>query len=257
MKILCSNCGLRYDPAVNNGICPHCGRYNEAPPEAFVPQAEEEAEPQYDEDPELWAPPAPVRRRVSRPALVLFILFLAVFAVECVAFPLVTRATKAGQAQAAYVPEAATESAAQNEAFAFGPAGRQVLVGEAQRLGSIRGTEEGAEVVRVWCEVDKEQDYRSDWAADAFLQAGDIYYPAIQTYDLEQFYPELAAEALDPYAFQSASMDEGWLYFLVPEGAAGHTLWLQCQTLDRSYDISETAMTGIALTVTEGSVSGE
>lgn len=130
-------------------------------------------------------------------------------------------------------------------------------MGEAQRLGGIRGTEEGAEVVRVWCEVDKEQDYRSDWAADAFLQAGDIYYPAIQTYDLEKFYPELAAEALDPYAFQSASMDEGWLYFLVPEGAAGHTLWLQCQTLDRSYDISETAMTGIALTVTEGSVSGE
>ena len=257
MKILCSNCGLRYDPAVNNGICPHCGRYNEAPPEAFVPQTEEEEEPQYDEDPELWAPPAPVRRRVSRPALVLLILFLAVFAVECAVFPLATRAAKAGQAQAAYVPQALVTSAAQNEAFAFGPAGRQVLVGQAQRLGSIRGTEEGAEVLRVWCEVYKEQDYRSDWAADTFLQAGDIYYPAIQTYDLEQFYPELAAEALDPYAFQSVSMDEGWLYFLVPEGAAGHTLWLQCQTLDRDYNISEAAMTGIDLTVTEGSVSGE
>ena len=257
MKILCSNCGLRYDPAVNNGICPHCGRYNEAPPEAFAPQAEEEAEPRCDADPELWAPPAPARRRVSRAALALFILFLAVFAVECAVFPLATRAAKAGQAQAAYVPQAPVTSAAQNEAFAFGPAGRQVLVGQAQRLGSIRGTEEGAEVVRVWCEVDKEQDYRSDWAADTFLQAGDIYYPAIQTYDLEQFYPELAAEALDPYALQSTSMDEGWLYFLVPQGAAEHTLWLQCQTLDRDYNISEAAMTGIDLTVTEGSVSVE
>ena len=257
MKILCSNCGLRYDPAVNNGICPQCGRYNEPPPEAFAPQAEEEAGPRCDADPELWAPPAPARRRVSRAALALFILFLAVFAVECAVFPLATRAAKAGQAQAAYVPQAPVTSAAQNEAFAFGPAGRQVLVGQAQRLGSIRGTEEGTEVVRVWCEVDKEQDYRSDWAADTFLQAGDIYYPAIQTYDLEQFYPELAAEALDPYAFQSVSMDEGWLYFLVPEGAAGHTLWLQCQTLDRDYNISEAAMTGIDLTVTEGSVSVE
>ncbi len=53
MKILCSNCGLRYDPAVNNGICPHCGRYNEAPPEAFAPQAEEEAEPRCDANPGL------------------------------------------------------------------------------------------------------------------------------------------------------------------------------------------------------------
>ncbi len=255
MKILCSNCGLRYDPAVNNGICPHCGRYNEALPEAFAP---EQAAPQPAlEEEELWAPPAPVRRRTSRVPLVLLLLFLAVFAAECVLFPLVTRAAKAGQAQAAYVPQALVTSAAQNEAFAFGPAGRQVLVGQAQRLGSIRGTEEGAEVLRVWCEVDKEQDYRSDWAADTFLQAGDIYYPAIQTYDLEQFYPELAAEALDPYALKSTSMDEGWLYFLVPEGAAGHTLWLQCQTLDRDYNISEAAMTGIDLTVTEGSVSVE
>lgn len=255
MNILCSNCGLRYDPAVNNGICPHCGRYNEAPPEAAAQAAEQAAQPVLEE--ELWVPPAPARRRVSRAALALLILFLAVFAVECVLFPLVNRAAKTGQAQAAYVPEAALTTAAQNEAFAFGPAGRQVLVGEAQRLGSIRGTEEGAEVVRVWCEVDKEQDYRSDWASNAFLQAGDIYYPTIQIYSLEQFYPELAAEALDAYAFQSASMDEGWLYFLVPEGETEHTLWLQCQTLDRSYDISETAMTGIALTVVEGSVSGE
>ena len=255
MKILCSNCGLRYDPAVNNGICPHCGRYNEALPEAFAP---EQAAPQPAlEEEELWAPPAPVRRPTSRVPRVPLLLFLAVFAAECVLFPLATRAAKAGQAQAAYVPQALVTSAAQNEVFAFGPAGRQVLVGQAQRLGSIRGTEEGAEVLRVWCEVDKEQDYRSDWAADTFLQAGDIYYPAIQTYDLEQFYPELAAEALDPYAFQSVSMDEGWLYFLVPEGAAGHTLWLQCQTLDRDYNISEAAMTGIDLTVTEGSVSGE
>lgn len=255
MKILCSNCGLRYDPAVNNGICPHCGRYNEAPPEAFA-RMEEQAEQPLPEE-ELWAPPAPPRRRVSRAALALFILFLAVFAAECVLFPLVTGAAKAGQARAAYVPEAALASAAQNEAFAFGPTGRQVLVGQAQRLGNIRGAEAGAEVVRIWCEVDKEQDYRSDWASDTFLQAGDIYYPAIQIYDLEQFYPELAAEALDPYAFQSASMDEGWLYFLVPENAGDCTLWLQCQTLDRSYDISEVAMTGVALTVTEGSVSGE
>ena len=187
----------------------------------------------------------------------LFILFAAVFAVECVLFPLAARTTKTGLAQATYVPEAAVTSAAQNEAFGFGPAGRQVLVGEAQRLGDLRGTEEGAEVVRVWCEVDKDQNYRSDWASDTFLQADDVYYPAIQTYDLEQFYPELAAEALDPYALQSASMDEGWLYFLVPQGAAEHTLWLQCQTLDRDYDVSEVAMTGIALTVEEGSVSGE
>lgn len=256
MNILCSNCGLRYDPAVNHGVCPHCGRYNEAPPEAFAQAAEPAAQPALEEE-ELWAPPAPVRRRVSRPALVLFILFAAVFAVECVLFPLAARTTKTGLAQATYVPEAVVTEAAQGEEFAFGPAERQVLVGEAQRLGNIRGTEEGAEVVRVWCEVDKEQDYRSDWASDAFLQAGDIYYPTIQTYDLEQFYPELAAEALDPYAFQSVSMDEGWLYFLVPEGAAGHTLWLQCQTLDRDYDISETAMTGVALTVAEGSVNGE
>ena len=61
MNILCSNCGLRYDPAVNNGICPHCGRYNDTPegvPPAAGPQAFEElpAEPE-----ELWAPPAPPR----------------------------------------------------------------------------------------------------------------------------------------------------------------------------------------------------
>lgn len=257
MNILCSNCGLRYDPAATGGICPHCGRYNEAPPEAFVPQAEEVEEPQYDEDPELWAPPAPARRRVSRAALALFLLFAAAFAAECVLFPLVSRAAKAGQAQAAYVPEATVAAAAQNETFAFGPAGRQLLVGAAQSLGDLRGVEEGAWVVRVWCEVDKEQDYRADWAADAFLQAGDAYYPALSTYDLEKFYPELAAEALEPYALQSSSMDEGWLYFVVPRQAGEHTLWLQCQSLDRDYDISEVAMTKVALTLEEGSVSGE
>ena len=254
MKILCSNCGLRYDPAASEGVCPYCGRYNEAPPEAYVPEA---AQPAPEEEEVLWTPPAPARRRTSRTALVLFLLFLAVFGAECVIFPLVTGAAKAGQSKASYVPAAAVTSAAQNEAFGFGPAGRQVLVGAAEILGEVRGVEQGSELVRVWCEVDKEQDYRSDWASDAYLQAGDVWYPAVQTYDLEQFYPELAAEALDPYALQGYSMDEGWLYFLIPQGAGECTLWLQCQSLDRDYDISEVAMTGIALTVEEGSVSGE
>lgn len=254
MKILCSNCGLRYDPAASEGVCPYCGRYNEAPPEAYAPEA---AQPAPEEEEVLWTPPAPARRRTSRTALVLFLLFLAVFGVECVIFPLVTGAAKAGQSKASYVPAAAVTSADQNEAFGFGPAGRQVLVGAAETLGEVRGVEQGSELVRVWCEVDKEQDYRSDWASDAYLQAGDVWYPAVQTYDLEQFYPELAAEALDPYALQGSSMDEGWLYFLIPQGAGECTLWLQCQSLDRDYDISEVAMTGIALTVEEGSVSGE
>ena len=254
MKILCSNCGLRYDPAASEGVCPHCGRYTAAPAVAFAPEA---APPAPEEEHVLWAPPAPARRRTSRAALVLFFLFLAVFAAECVIFPLAARATRAGQARASYVPDAAVETAVQNEAFAFGPAGRQVLVGAAQRLGGVRGVEEGGEMVRVWCEVDKEQDYRSGWASDAYLQAGEAWYPAVQTYDLEQFYPELAAEALDPYDLQGSAMDEGWLYFAVPAQAESWTLWLQCQSLDRGYDITEVSMTGVALTVEEGSVSGE
>lgn len=257
MNILCSNCGLRYDPAVNNGICPHCGRYNEAPPEA----RQAAAAPAYDELPpdpapeELWAPPAPPRRRVSRTALVLLALFLLVFAAECVLFPLVSRATRAVQAQAAYVPVATQQAAVQNEPFAFGPAGREVLVGTAQRLTGLRGVEEGAEVARVWCEIKKMDSYRSSWDAGVFLQAGEVYYPALRIYDLESFYPELAAGAMDPYDLQGSAMSEGWLYFVVPGEAAKYTLWFQSQALDRSYDVSEVTMTGVPLTVEEGSVS--
>lgn len=257
MNILCSNCGLRYDPAVNNGICPHCGRYNDTPegvPPAAGPQAFEElpAEPE-----ELWAPPAPLRRRASPLALALLGVFALAFVVECVAFPLVSRGSRAVQAQAAYVPAAAETLEAQNEPFAFGPAGRQVTVGAAQRLPGLRGVEEGAEAVRVWCETKKMDGYQSAWATDLFLQAGEVYYPAVQLYDLESFYPELAGEAMDPYDLQGSAMSEGWLYFVVPQGAGTYTLWLQSQTLDRSYDVSEVAMTGIPLTVEEGSVSGE
>lgn len=255
MNILCSNCGLRYDPAANNGICPHCGRYNDTPPDAG--QTAGQAAPPDPVPEELWAPPAPPRRRVSRAALVLLALFVLVFAGECVLFPLASRGTRAAQARAAYVPDAAETSAAQNEPFAFGPGERQVTVGAAQRLAGLRGVEEGAEAVRVWCETKKMQDFHSAWNTDVFLQADGVYYPAVQLYDLESFYPELAAGALDPYELQSTAMSEGWLYFVVPEGAGGHTLWLQSQTLDRDYDISEVTMTGIPLAVEEGSVSGE
>lgn len=257
MNILCSNCGLRYDPAVNNGICPHCGRYNEAPPEA----RQAAAAPAYDElspDPapeELWAPPAPPRRRVSRAALVLLGIFLLAFAAECVAFPLVSSGSRSVQAQAAYVPDAVREAAAQNEAFAFGPGGRQVTVGAAQRLTDLRGVEQGAVAVRVWCETKKMDGYQSAWATDLFLQAGEIYYPALQIYDLESFYPELAAGAMDPYDLQGSAMSEGWLYFVVPGEAAKYTLWFQSQALDRNYDVSEVTMTGVPLAVEEGSVS--
>ena len=75
--------------------------------------------------------------------------------------------------------------------------------------------------------------------------------------ELEILYATQFSAASSPEGYTKISIEDGLSYLVVPEGAAGHTLWLQCQTLDRSYDISETAMTGIALTVMEGSVSGE
>ena len=64
-------------------------------------------------------------------------------------------------------------------------------------------------------------------------------------------------EMLDPYELQGVSMAEGWIYFAVPRDAGECVLWLQSQTLDRNYDLASVEMTGVPLTVQEGSVSDQ
>ena len=256
MKILCSNCGLRYDPAAGGGICPHCGRYNEPP--AGERQAEPEFEPESEpEEEDIWTPPPRPRWRPPVVPLVLSGLFALVFVGEMAFFPIAARATRASQAQAAYVPEATTVQAAQNEPFAFGPGGRQVTVGTAEFLDDMRGVPQDGRMLRVWCGIKKMENYQSAWGTDVFLQAGQAWYPAVSTYELEGFYPELAVEMLDPYELQGVSMAEGWIYFAVPRDAGECVLWLQSQTLDRNYDLASVEMTGVPLTVQEGSVSDQ
>ena len=259
MKILCSNCGLRYDPQLQNGICPHCGRYNEpggadtaqsAPPPA-------ESEPAYAVPGPEALPPLPQvpRRRVSAVPVALCLLFGAALLLEMLLFPLAARRVKQQGSAQNFVPDAAVSRETQGAPFAFGPRQRQVTVGGAETLEGLRGVQPGAVMVRVWCGTKKMQEYASNWDADVFLQAGDAYYPALSDYDLEGFYPELTEEMLDPYELVSTAMAEGWLYFVVPGETRQATLWLQSQTIGRDYAIDGVEMTGIELTMTEGSVS--
>ncbi|HJA24570.1 MAG TPA: hypothetical protein H9795_00730 [Candidatus Fournierella merdigallinarum] len=251
MRILCSNCGLRYDPAQSEGICPYCGRYNE-PAEADAAAQQDLPEPPEEEI--VWAPPPPPRRRVSRVALVLLGVLVLVFAIEMAAFPAAVRVSRASQALEAYVPEATLTQAAQNEPFAFGPGGRQVTVGTAEFLDDMRGASENGRMVRVWCGAKKMEDYQSAWEVDVFLQAGEVWYPAVSSYELEGFYPELATGMLDPYELQSIAMAEGWIYFAVPAGAEELVFWLQSQTRDRDYELEQVEMIGVPLAMQEGSV---
>lgn len=267
MKILCENCGQRFEELLNGTTCPHCGRVNPAPA-ALEPAFGEPAvqppilngwdmiteEPSFEPESAEGGVYAPPRRASARLPLVACLLLLLVLAGELVFFPLARQAALAQKKLTGKVPAATMFSQAQNETFAFGPGERPVLVGQAQRLAKMRGVEPDMVMVRVWCETKKQTNYTSGWESAVYLEADGVYYEAVGGYSLEKFYPELMEEVLDEYDLTSTAMAEGWFYFVLPADYSQATLWLQRQNLDRNYDVATVEMVGVELTFDQGEV---
>ena len=260
MKILCENCGQRFEELLNGTICPHCGRANPAPAQAEPAFGEPAVQPpvlngwdmvsaaaEPEQEPEgqggrVYAPP---RRASAKLPLAVCLLLLLVLAGELVFFPLARQAATAQKRLTGRVPEAAVTSQTQNESFTLGPGQRPVLVGQAQRLAKMRGVEPGMVMVRVWCETKKQPSYTGGWSSAVYMEADGLYYEPVQGYSLEKFYPELMDEVLDEYELTSTAMAEGWFYFVLPGDHTEATLWLQRQNLDRSYEVATVEMVGV------------
>lgn len=267
MKILCTGCGQRFDELLCGGICPYCGRYNDPAAQPAEKGAAGPAwQPPEPEEPGAGAGPIykggampPARPRPAHPNAVpgaLCALLALVLAAELLAFPLAARAARAAKNSKGFVSAADTQLVQPGEAFPFGPLGRQVTVGDAQRVEGLAGAAAGTQVVRVWCETKKQKDY-SNWQAEAYLQVGDVYYAPVDEYRMEAVYPELAAQMLDPYELSSTSMAEGWIYFAVPESAGQGTLWLQAQAMGADYRPAAVEMTGVPVAFEQGGQGDE
>ena len=262
MRIVCSNCGLRYDPGLQNGVCPYCGCRSD-PKQAAAPGSEQSGpgpmQQPAENGPADSAPPRARKKTGLLPATLCALFWLALM-VETKVFPTMIRSARQQALQDNFVPPAAVRYESQNAPFAFGPHQRQLTIGGAQTLPGMQGVEPGAVMVRVWCTAKEMQDSDLFWATDAFLQADGAFYPAESgsAYDRSagQFVQRPLPDIADPNDLWQGSKVEGWLYFVVPEGAETVTLWLQSGLKGLHLTTKQVEMTGVALIVQEGSVGG-
>ena len=149
---------------------------------------------------------------------------------------------------AVYVPDAQQSMYQADESFSFGPYQRAVKVsGQGEDLGPITGIAQGEKIVRAAVSLGAMNQAAWDCDGAFYLQSGGVYYPNLGGYELEQEHPEWAMRALNGYELCGTGMEEGWVYFLVPESVSEGTLWLHWLEKNEDYNTESVQAAGVAV----------
>lgn len=258
MKILCNNCGQRFDSILCGNICPHCGRHNELPDQ---PQGQDAGQPQPMAPQPAPESNVPVRVVPLQPgkgrgwlwAGLLCVVLVFVLMGEFIYFSVKSvRDQNALQKEEITIPITSHTMATQYEPFEFGTYNRSVTVGTAERFDGARGVDPDAMFVRVWLDVGKQSSYTSGQNIETYLEVDGSYYSALYSGSLARVYPELEEDVLVIDDLVSRHMNEGWLYFVAPKDASTVTLWLQTQHLNDDYNASSIEMLGVTISLEQG-----
>lgn len=257
MKFLCANCGKRFDVELCGEMCPYCGRVNTMSGQSPAPAAQamyEEIDndrysmPEYSEN-FTWQRERIRWRVVLIPAAIALAMFVALAVLVGISVWQDTQKPQPQLTDTQPLPITTTMQM-QNEAFAYGTHGRKVTVGTAQVIDDCPWVQDGTVFVRVWLQVGKatEAEYRTD--VNFYLSINDEYYQQASSYRLTDGGIVEEVELLDAYSMYTSGMDEGWVYFVVPQGAASLTLWIETLSINSdTYAAESSEMIGIELTL--------
>ena len=158
------------------------------------------------------------------------------------------KSTRIQRRNAVYVPSATQTICPADENFSFGPQQRTLKVGsQGEDLGRITGVAENEKIVRVALSMGAVNDPMWNCSGAFYLQCGGIYYPNMGEYLLEQEHPEWAMRALNGYELCEIGMEEGWVYFLVPESVSEGTFWIHWLQKDEDYNNESVQAAGVAV----------
>lgn len=147
---------------------------------------------------------------------------------------------------AVYVPSAEQNVYPADESFSFGPLQRAMKVsGQGEDMGRITGAAQDEKIVRVALSMGAVNDTVWDCSGAFYLQCGGTYYPNLGGYQLEQEHPEWAMRALNGYELCESGMEEGWVYFLVPESVSESTFWMHWLEKDEDYNNESVQAAGV------------
>lgn len=255
MKILCTNCGQRFDVELCGEICPYCGRKMTFDKEAYeeakwaeMQGDDEYTLPEYDLD-YVWQRPKSSWRTALIPLMVAAVLVVVIIVEASIGIYQDNHRPAGTVVQTDPLPISILAQQ-QHQPFAYGNQNREVTVGTAELITDSELVQRGAMLVRVFISVGKaaESEYNTD--ATFYLQSGDDYYAQAYEHRLIENKVAQELELLDGYALYYRSMDEGWAYFVVPEGDAPLTLWIETLQINRdTYDAESSQMIAIELTV--------
>lgn len=249
MNVLCKNCGRRFDPEQTNGVCPYCGRYSQ--------NETAQAEPAVDPKIEQQEPRTKVivmeknQTSANRIGWTVVKVLAIILVLVAVGFPIAVFGRKTQLKNQTGIEAAPETMVEPGSPMIVGPMERKVVPGEAQILTGVRGLNPDTELARVFFRLEKQSRWESRWHATCYLEADGTYYSPANMYELERFYPELAKDTLDGYAFGSGNLAEGWFYFVVPKGVRDAVFWVQGRHEDRNFDVRATEMTGVQIHMEE------
>lgn len=147
---------------------------------------------------------------------------------------------------AVYVPSAEQNVYPADESFSFGTLQRAMKVsGQGEDMGRITGAAQDEKIVRVALSMGAVNDTVWDCSGAFYLQCGGTYYPNLGGYQLEQEHPEWAMWALNGYELCESGMEEGWVYFLVPESVSEGTFWMHWLEKDEDYNNESVQAAGV------------
>lgn len=217
---------------------PHNGAWN-----AQMPEEEPWREPDY------FSGETPARTEGASARLIPLILcaiLLVVLLVEGIF--IWAKSTEMQQRNAIYVPGAEQTVYPADESFSFGPLQRTLKVsGQGENMGRINGVAEDEKIVRVALSMGAVNDVVWDCSGAFYLQCGGTYYPNLGGYRLEEEHPEWAMRALNGYELCESGMEEGWVYFLVPESVEEGTFWMHWLKKDEDYNNESVQAAGVAV----------
>lgn len=166
--------------------------------------------------------------------LVLCMILLVVLLVEGAFFWF--RSREMQRQNAIYVPDAQQTMQQADESFAFGPQQRAMKVsGQGENMGAFNGAAKDEKLVRVALSIGAMNDPAWDCSGAFYLQSNGVYYRNLGGYNLEEEHPEWAMRALNGYELCEVGMEEGWVYFLVPQSVNEGTFWMHWLEKDEDY----------------------
>ena len=178
--------------------------------------------------------------------LILCVLLLVILLLEGGFFRV--RGQMLRRENAVYVPNARQTMQEADQRFTFGPGQRELSVsGRGEDLGRIPQTAADEKLVRVALTIGAMENHTWDWDGAFYLQIDRVYYQNLDGYDLEQTHPEWAMRALNGYELCDTGMEEGWVYFLVPESAQEGVFWMHWLQKDENYNNQAVEAAGVAV----------